>query len=123
MNLTLIASITSALKTALSTQKVYLLHVPEREFVLNELTIVLNVNNTANENTMDFKESNRVYTVDITMNHKSVAEFEQLSIYARKAMYALEGTEGINYVSLSGDNLDYDDDLEIYQYTLTFQVN
>jgi hypothetical protein len=128
MNNGLIQTIHATLKNAVSatTNQVYFIYVPDRLNILKRTTLVFTLNNTGNENTLDFKESNKIYglTAQVNVPEKHLSDLQQLSIYIRTALYRLErSAPDINYVSLLSDDLQFDEELEVYVYTLSFQIN
>lgn len=124
MNQTLLENIYNQLTEAVSgtTQHVYFLHLPSDD-LLQEFTVVYELNNTENENTFDSPEAEKVYSLQVKLNAPTVNLFLQHSIYIKNAVLRLKAINAnIGNVSLTTDTTFYDGEFKVFTNFLNFEI-
>lgn len=124
MNTILQNNIYSQLKSAVSgeTSHVYFLYLPSTE-LLEEITVVYELNNSENEDTFDSKEATKIYGLRVQINAPTSSLFGDISIYIKAKVYNLvQVDENVKHVKLLDEQLFYDDELKVFTEFLRFEI-
>jgi hypothetical protein len=119
MNLDLINAVDTAIKNAVSasTSIVEFLYLPSEE-LLKKFTVVYELDNPGNEDTFEFSEAIKTYTLKVKLNAPKLSYFSSNSIYIKQRIYALD----VSHVKLINEQIFWDNELKVYTEYLNFQI-